>query len=477
MAIENGTSIPTDHASNTPNQTTTSPPPLPILIAGGGCVGLFLSLLLSHSHPPIPNRIIIIEPAAPDPTATRAMAHQPPTYPLLSQIPGLLEELVEKGSLSRGLCFRKSVGEGSGVIAGKSFNSGKGGGVGGGGGGRGKGMMGMGQLLLPQGKFQEVLLRRLGERGGVEVRMSWGISGFVDGKDGRSVRVSVTSTSTGQTEHIDAAYLVGADGAHSTVRRESGVEFEGETLDAQLVATDLHFDFEAHGFADANFIVDPVHYGLIGRISPLSSSSSSSSSPCNTTNTTPEHETPTPLWRVSYGVPLGLSEHEIQEKVHDKLAAMLPAAGLTPTGNKAYTISRIAPYTPHQRLATTLHPSPHVTLIGDAAHLTNPYAGLGLASGIADAASLAPILARILTGQARDAGVLLDEWSEARRRVFRDVVDGPSRRAYERVRSDVRSQEGVEELVRGDAVVGGLRGGMPVKPGELGTRGEGLEGW
>ncbi len=49
--------------------------------------------------------------------------------------------------------------------------------------------------------------------------------------------------------------------------------------------------------------------------------------------------------------------------------------------------------------------------------------------------------------------------------------------AYERVRTKVDTDEDVERLVRKDPVVGALRGGMPVKPGDLGTRGWELEGW
>jgi 2-polyprenyl-6-methoxyphenol hydroxylase-like FAD-dependent oxidoreductase len=179
---------------------------------------------------------------------------------------------------------------------------------------------------------------------------------------------------------------------------------------------------------------------------------------------------------VSYGVPLGLSEEEVQEQVYEKLAMMLPNKGLDEQGGKAYEVVRVAPYKAQQLLATTLH-SNHVCLVGDAAHLTNPYAGLGLASGIADAASLAQVLAHILTGQAKDEQVLLGAWSAARRQKFFDVVDKPSRMAYKRVKSDVSTEEKVEELMSRDPMVGALKKGMPVMPPSLETRGEELEGW
>jgi 2-polyprenyl-6-methoxyphenol hydroxylase-like FAD-dependent oxidoreductase len=171
-----------------------------------------------------------------------------------------------------------------------------------------------------------------------------------------------------------------------------------------------------------------------------------------------------------------MSEDQIRAGVHDKLSSMLPSTTtLSPTD---YEIMRIAPYTPHQRLSSTLYvPSSRTALVGDAAHLTNPYAGLGLASGIADASALADVLSRILTDRASNPEILLASWSAARRQAFLDVVDKPSRAAYARVRSDVSSEAKLRELVERDKLVGALKRGMPVVPGRLETGGEDLEGW
>jgi len=410
---------------------------LPVVIAGGGCVGLFLALLLAQS--PLPNPILVVEPQHPDPTSTRAMAHQPPTFPLFAQIPGLLPELIAAGSLSEGLCFRTSVGNGSRVIASKRFENG------------GEGMKGKGQLLLPQGEFQRVLLERLARVEGVEVRLGWSVDEFTQGDDGSKVVVQISGPS-GETERIDAAFLVGADGAHSRVRKCMGVELSGETLDAQLVATDLRFPFKSHGFFDANFVVDKADYGLIGRIDNAG------------------------LWRVSFCVPGSQTEEDIKRTLDEKLRTMLPNSGKDEAGNDAFEVVRVAPYRAQQRCADTLT-SGRVSLVGDAAHLTNPYAGLGLASGIADADALAPVLTHILSGKASDADQLLSSWSDARRQKFADVVDKPSRMAYARVKSKVDSQDEVEALLARDPIVRALKSGMPVMPPNLRTVGEELAGW
>lgn len=118
----------------------------------------------------------------------------------------------------------------------------------------------------------------------------------------------------------------------------------------------------------------------------------------------------------------------------------------------------------------------HLRTIADKT-VTNPYAGLGLASGIADADSLAPILARILAGKASQPATLLSKWSDARRANFLTVVDKPSRMAYARVRSAIDSDADVEKLLQSDPMVGALKRGMPVLPPSLRTVGPELEGW
>jgi 2-polyprenyl-6-methoxyphenol hydroxylase-like FAD-dependent oxidoreductase len=448
MAVADGTTNGTPNGTTNSHNATTSFEHLPILISGGGCVGLFLALSLALSS--IPNKIFVIEPQTPDPTATRAMAHQPHTYPILSRIPGLLPELISTGNLSSGLCFRTSPAHGSKVIAEKTFHN------------DGPGMKGKGQLLLPQGLFQQVLLGKLEALGEKRVQVCIGssVTGFV--QNASSITVHITSSTTGNEEekNIQASYLLAADGSHSLIRKALAIPLEGETLSTHLVALDLHSPlFASHSFHNANFIVDPTHYGHIGRIRP-------------DTATSPA------LWRVSFGLQLAddATEQQVEQLVHDKLRYMLPDGGVDEQESRAYKIARIAPYKAQQRLAETLYKE-RVCLVGDAAHLTNPYAGLGLASGLADAASLADVLERVLSGQASDAETLLGKWSESRRKTFVEAVDRPSRIAYARVRSDVSSEEKVVELLERDKMVGALKMGVPVMPMGLETRGEELDGW
>jgi 2-polyprenyl-6-methoxyphenol hydroxylase-like FAD-dependent oxidoreductase len=203
-------------------------------------------------------------------------------------------------------------------------------------------MQGKGQLLLPQGKFQQVLMKRLASlESKAEVRTGFSVSSFTPSATSVSVQITPTSSSPQLgDESIEAAYLIDASGAHSTIRKDLGVSFEGETLDAQLVATDLYFDFHAHGFYNANFVIDPLNYGLIGRINHAT-------------------EVQPALWRVSYGVPLDVSEEEIKKNVDEKLRLMMPNGGRNDMGEIYYSVVRIAPYKANvsHLHCTTTHPA------------------------------------------------------------------------------------------------------------------------
>lgn len=81
----------------------------------------------------------------------------------------------------------------------------------------------------------------------------------------------------------------------------------------------------------------------------------------------------------------------------------------------------ISPYKVHQRRANQFRKGRFV-LAGDAAHICNPFGGLGLTGGIVDAGNLSDALIGVIQGLADES--ILDKYSEVRVKKF-DVRSTP----------------------------------------------------
>jgi 2-polyprenyl-6-methoxyphenol hydroxylase-like FAD-dependent oxidoreductase len=78
---------------------------------------------------------------------------------------------------------------------------------------------------VPQDHLEPVLLEHLLELGRCRVELGTEVSGVRDRRDG--VQVTLRDVATGAERVVDARALVGADGAHSAVRRALGIELRG----------------------------------------------------------------------------------------------------------------------------------------------------------------------------------------------------------------------------------------------------------
>jgi 2-polyprenyl-6-methoxyphenol hydroxylase-like FAD-dependent oxidoreductase/catechol 2,3-dioxygenase-like lactoylglutathione lyase family enzyme len=93
-------------------------------------------------------------------------------------------------------------------------------------------------LTTPEWRVEEALRARLGELGGA-VEFGATLLGF----DQSEQAVTATVVRRGATETITARWVVGCDGGHSTVRKQTGIAFEGETLeDVRVIVADLAVD-------------------------------------------------------------------------------------------------------------------------------------------------------------------------------------------------------------------------------------------
>ncbi|KAF6841697.1 FAD binding domain-containing protein [Colletotrichum plurivorum] len=222
------------------------------------------------------------------------------------------------------------------------------------------------------------------------------------GQDADHAWVDV-ETSEGK-KRIEADYVVGCDGANSAVRKGLfGDEYPGFTWDAQIVATNTYYDFEGKfGWRDANFIIHPEHFFMAAKIDNDG------------------------LYRVTYGEDAGLSAEELRARQQEKFRTMLPGH----PGPDEYEMVNFAPYRMHQRCAPKFRVG-RFLLAADAAHLCNPWGGLGITGGFVDVGGLYDCLAGIWDGVA-DEGIL-DLYCEKRREKWKTVIDPVSQDNFRRV--------------------------------------------
>lgn len=203
-----------------------------------------------------------------------------------------------------------------------------------------------------------------------------------------SDRVAIEVSTQAGEQRLEADWLVAADGARSSVRKALDIEFEGFTWPDTFMATNVYFDFAAHGYCENTMIADPVEWAVISKI--------------NNDN----------LWRVAYGERSDWSEEERQANVAKRYQHFLPESA-------SYKLERASSYRVHQRCASTYRAG-RVLLAGDAAHATSPIGGLGFTAGIQDATTLIEALGLVLNGHDED---VLDYYAGERRRIFLDIVN------------------------------------------------------
>lgn len=184
---------------------------------------------------------------------------------------------------------------------------------------------------------------------------------------------------------IEGSYLIGADGAHSAVRKAMEVGFEGFTWPERFLVLSTEFDFTSiiPGLADVTYYADPEEWFFLLRVPSA--------------------------WRCMFPVAADVSDEETEtdEFARARFARIL-------AGRDDYPLKHRTLYRVHQRVAETFRKG-RLLLAGDAAHINNPLGGMGLNGGVHDAVNLVEKLARIIRKEAPDAE--LDHYVRQRRGV------------------------------------------------------------
>jgi 2-polyprenyl-6-methoxyphenol hydroxylase-like FAD-dependent oxidoreductase len=93
-------------------------------------------------------------------------------------------------------------------------------------------------LMIPQSQTELLLAQQLALLG-VSVQRCVELTSFVD--EGSAVSATIGHPD-GQEETFRCAYLLGCDGAHSTVRHSLGVQFDGSTMPSDWLLADVDID-------------------------------------------------------------------------------------------------------------------------------------------------------------------------------------------------------------------------------------------
>ena len=186
-------------------------------------------------------------------------------------------------------------------------------------------------------------------------------------------------------DEVRGSYVVGCDGARSTLRDLLGVGFPGRSHHDRFLIADVR---AAMPFPrdERRFFFDP---------------------PQNPGRTMLVHPQPDDEWRIDWQVP-GDTDAE-EERRSGRLDERIRRV----VGHGDYELAWLTAYRFHQRVADRWRFG-RAFLAGDAAHLFSPFGARGLNSGVEDAVNLAWRLALVRAGEAGDG--LLDGYERERRR-------------------------------------------------------------
>lgn len=273
-----------------------------------------------------------------------------------------------------------------------------------------------GFIALPQYETERILREELAVRG-VRVERGLRLSAFEQDADG----VTATLAGDGGEQTVRAEYLVGADGAHSVVRKALGLTFEGAAFEEQYMLGDVEVDWsvprgyalramhQTNGTTDDLLVCIPLPGRGRYRMSML----------------VPPELSTEPTRGIAHGF-----EGDRRPELHHIQAVLdrLSPEPVTARNLRWSSVFRIS-----HRIVDA-YGRGRVFIAGDAAHIHPPTGAQGMNTGIQDAHNLAWKLALAVAGQA--APSLLDSYDAERRPVGEEVVGRTVRSAREGIGAD-----------------------------------------
>jgi 3-(3-hydroxy-phenyl)propionate hydroxylase len=336
----------------------------PVLVAGGGPVGVIAALALARQG--IPVHVFEAETRVND--SPRAATTHAATLEMLDEL-GLVDEVIRRGLIEpKFRIWDRAARE---VIAEFDF-----------------GLLANDTrfpyvVQCEQHKLANMAIERLRGFAHASVDFCARVTSLEQFDD----RVAVTVESANGTRQISGSYLVGADGGRSTVRKALDIAFQGYTHPERFLVLTTSFAFDAeYAQCSRNYFSDPDEWCALFKVSGDDGRG---------------------LWRVLFPTRVEEADEQALDEgaVQGRLQRFFPKRGRYPVVHRNL-------YNVHQRVAASFGRG-RVFLAGDCAHVNNPLGGLGLNFGIHDAVELSALLGKVLRGEA--AAHSLEQYDQFRR--------------------------------------------------------------
>ncbi len=181
------------------------------------------------------------------------------------------------------------------------------------------------------------------------------------------VFVTFTDRSSGESHLVEADYVLGCDGAKSITRASIGADMEDLGFEQRWLVADVATEAEFDQWDGVHQVCDPVRAATYMRIGPTRYRWEFRLLPGESSD---DYRTPTALRRLIAPWVEGIPDERLD-------------------------VMRVTEYTFRAQLANRWRDR-NVFLLGDAVHLTPPFIGQGMGSGMRDATNLAWKLAAVI---------------------------------------------------------------------------------
>jgi 3-(3-hydroxy-phenyl)propionate hydroxylase len=222
--------------------------------------------------------------------------------------------------------------------------------------------------MFDQPELEQLMRTNLKDQATVTLRGNVDVTDLAQDGRGR-VRVDVTDRLSGEHESVLATYVLGCDGANSVVRTAIGSTMQDLHFEQRWLVIDVDSPVELDQWEGVHQVCDPERAATYMRVGDT-------------------------RYRWEFRLLPGETAADFES-----VEALMPLIGPWVEGIPCdrLVLGRVAEYTFRAQLADRWRDR-NVFLLGDAAHLTPPFVGQGLCSGVRDSMNLSWKIAGVLSG-------------------------------------------------------------------------------